>query len=69
MPGQNPTSAVAMSSMIRFVFLLLVLIAPPAAAEHALRIAVAANFRAVLEQINAVYETENGNGVVLVGVW
>ena len=65
MPGQNPTSAVAMSSMIRFVFLLLVLIAPPAAAEQALRIAVAANFRAVLEQINAVYETENGNAVVL----
>ncbi len=50
---------------LRHALLCLLLLATPCDAAQALRVAVAANFRATLESINAVYERETGQRVVL----
>jgi molybdate transport system substrate-binding protein len=50
---------------MRPIVLLLLLIALPAWADSPLRVAVAANFRQVLEQINAGFTASTGQSVVL----
>ena len=50
---------------MRILLLLLLALHLPARAEGPLRVAVAANFRATLEQINDLYRKETGQPVVL----
>lgn len=51
--------------MYRYLIILALLLPLPAAAGETIRIAVATNFRATLEQINALYQQNTGEQILL----
>ena len=50
---------------MRYALLLLLILANPGYSADPIRVAVAANFRSVLEQINQQFQQETGHAVVL----